>query len=259
VICLAVYLAWLKAQAVSTPVNPATIYPSHPQQPNDWLHRTGPDSVCRYLEIRRSLSPLLREDCNRVGIPFVDTGIDFDRGIASGVVDEYMAALGAVTSSAHRAVSVSLCFAQGDRDASQDLQRVQEAQCLLGPCDSLDPKVCFDMYQRRMEQLPERKPDLGWLSRGLGQAIVGKALCSIRHPKRNCSAGRGSGLLSSSNYSPRPQPASRPARERCRRGRRKKRLRRSPTIVAPVGNRGLNGLFRINGLGERRKQEGPEV
>ena len=47
------------------------------------------------------------------------------------------------------AVSVSLCFAQGNGDASQE-QRVQEMQRLLGPCDSLDPKVCFDIYQRRM-------------------------------------------------------------------------------------------------------------
>jgi hypothetical protein len=57
-------------------------------------------------------------------------------------------------------VSISSCFAQGDRDASQELQRVQEMQRLLGPCDSLDPKVCLDIYQRRIEQLPERKPDL---------------------------------------------------------------------------------------------------
>jgi hypothetical protein len=74
------------------------------------------------------------------------------------------------------AVTVSLCLAQGDRDPSQDLQRVQQMQRLLGPCDSLDPKVCFDIYQRRMEQLPERTPDLGWLSRGFGQAMVGKTL-----------------------------------------------------------------------------------
>jgi hypothetical protein len=52
------------------------------------------------------------------------------------------------------AVIVSPCFAQGDRDASQEPQRLQEVQRLLGPCDSLDPKVCFDIYQRRMEQLP---------------------------------------------------------------------------------------------------------
>jgi hypothetical protein len=58
------------------------------------------------------------------------------------------------------AVSVSLSFAQEDRDASRELQRVQEMQRLLGPCDSLDPKVCLDIYQRRIEQLPERKPDL---------------------------------------------------------------------------------------------------
>jgi hypothetical protein len=32
-------------------------------------------------------------------------------------------------------------------------------QSLLGPYDSLDPKVCFDIYQRRIEQLPERMPD----------------------------------------------------------------------------------------------------
>jgi hypothetical protein len=72
------------------------------------------------------------------------------------------------------AVSVSLCFAQGNRDASRDLQRVQEVQRLLGPCDSLDPKVCFDIYQRRTEQLPERIPDKGWPSREFGQAMVGK-------------------------------------------------------------------------------------
>ena len=51
--------------------------------PNDWLRRTGPDNVRRYLEVSRSLSRLLQEDCNRAGIPFVDTGIDFDRGIVS--------------------------------------------------------------------------------------------------------------------------------------------------------------------------------
>jgi hypothetical protein len=68
------------------------------------------------------------------------------------------------------AVSVSLCFAQGDR-SPQELQRVQPFAC-----DSLDPKVCLDIYQRRMEQLPERKPDQGWLSREFGQRMVGKSL-----------------------------------------------------------------------------------
>jgi hypothetical protein len=58
------------------------------------------------------------------------------------------------------AVIVSPCFAQGDRNAPQELQRLQEAQRLLGPCDSLDPKVCLDIYQHRMEQPPEGKPDL---------------------------------------------------------------------------------------------------
>jgi hypothetical protein len=51
--------------------------------PNDWLHRTGPDNVRRYLEISRSLSRRLREECGALGIPFVDTGGDFERGIAS--------------------------------------------------------------------------------------------------------------------------------------------------------------------------------
>jgi hypothetical protein len=54
------------------------------------------------------------------------------------------------------AVSVSLCFAQGDRDVSQELQRVQEMTPFL--CDSLDPKVCIDIYQHRMEPAPK----LGW-------------------------------------------------------------------------------------------------
>jgi hypothetical protein len=42
-------------------------------------------------------------------------------------------------------VSISPCFAQGDREASQEPRRLQEEQSLLGPCDSLDPKVCFDI------------------------------------------------------------------------------------------------------------------
>jgi hypothetical protein len=75
------------------------------------------------------------------------------------------------------AVSVSLCFAQGDRDTSKELQRVQPFAC-----DSLDPKVCFDIYQRRMEQLPERTPDLGWLSREYGQAMFGKSLPGVKLP-----------------------------------------------------------------------------
>jgi hypothetical protein len=74
-------------------------------------------------------------------------------------------------------VSVSLCFAQGDRDTSKELQGVQPFAC-----DSLDPKVCLDIYQRRMEQLPERKPDLGWLSREYGQAMFGKSLPGVKLP-----------------------------------------------------------------------------
>jgi hypothetical protein len=50
------------------------------------------------------------------------------------------------------AVSVSLCFAQGNREA----QLVTAAPEITTPfkCDSLDPKVCFDIYQRRMERIP---------------------------------------------------------------------------------------------------------
>jgi hypothetical protein len=55
----------------------------HTALPNDWLHRTGPDNVRRYLEISRSLSRRLREECGALGIPFVDTGVDFDKGITS--------------------------------------------------------------------------------------------------------------------------------------------------------------------------------
>ncbi|MBV8924658.1 MAG: hypothetical protein JOZ74_04740 [Bradyrhizobium sp.] len=55
----------------------------HSGLPNDWLNRTGPDNVRRYLEISRSLSRRLREDCSALGIPFFDTGADFTRGLAS--------------------------------------------------------------------------------------------------------------------------------------------------------------------------------
>jgi hypothetical protein len=55
----------------------------HTGLPNDWLHQTGPDNVRRYLEVSRSLSRQLRDDCATLGIPFFDTGADFHAGIAS--------------------------------------------------------------------------------------------------------------------------------------------------------------------------------
>ena len=50
------------------------------------------------------------------------------------------------------AASVSLCFAQGNRE----VQLITSAPEITTPfkCDSLDPKICFDIYQRRMEQIP---------------------------------------------------------------------------------------------------------
>jgi hypothetical protein len=52
-------------------------------------------------------------------------------------------------------VSISPCFAQGNRDASQELQRLGAAPPEITTpfkCDSLDPSVCFDIYRRRIEQ-----------------------------------------------------------------------------------------------------------
>ena len=55
----------------------------HTGLPNDWLNRTGEDNLRRYLEISRTLSRRLREECAAVGIPFFDTGADFQAGIAA--------------------------------------------------------------------------------------------------------------------------------------------------------------------------------
>ena len=38
--------------------------------PNDWLNRTEPENVRRYLEISRILSRRLQEDCATSGLPF---------------------------------------------------------------------------------------------------------------------------------------------------------------------------------------------
>jgi hypothetical protein len=61
------------------------------------------------------------------------------------------------------AVSVSLCFAQENRSAPQDVQRLQgalrraeEARRLELKCDSLVPEICFDIYRRSRERTPER-------------------------------------------------------------------------------------------------------
>ena len=49
--------------------------------PNDWLNRTGEANVRRYLEVSRSLSRHLRDECSAVSFPFVDTGLDFRAGV----------------------------------------------------------------------------------------------------------------------------------------------------------------------------------
>jgi hypothetical protein len=55
----------------------------HARLPNDWLNRTGRDNVRRYLEISRTLSRRLRDDCGSLDIPFFNTGADFHGGLAS--------------------------------------------------------------------------------------------------------------------------------------------------------------------------------
>ena len=49
--------------------------------PNDWLNRTGPENIRRYLEISRILSCELRNECDSLGLPFIDTGADFEAGL----------------------------------------------------------------------------------------------------------------------------------------------------------------------------------
>ena len=55
----------------------------HTGTPTDWLKRTGPDNMLRYLEVSRTLSRHLRDDCSVVKIPFFDTGPDFHAGLES--------------------------------------------------------------------------------------------------------------------------------------------------------------------------------
>jgi hypothetical protein len=50
------------------------------------------------------------------------------------------------------AVSVSVCFAQGNREAQLVTAPAETATPF--PCDSLDPKVCFDIFLRRIERIP---------------------------------------------------------------------------------------------------------
>jgi hypothetical protein len=49
--------------------------------PNDWLNRTGPDNVRRYLETSRILSRDLRDECCSFNIAFIDTGTDFQAAL----------------------------------------------------------------------------------------------------------------------------------------------------------------------------------
>jgi hypothetical protein len=72
------------------------------------------------------------------------------------------------------AVIVSPCFA-ADLGTSQGTQRLGTAPAEIMPfrCDSLDPKVCFDIYRRRMEQRPEGNL---YNEYSLGKALTGHRL-----------------------------------------------------------------------------------
>ena len=61
---------------------------SHVGPSQEWLHRTGPDNVKRYLDISRSLSQQLQSECYGLRIPFIDTGEDFEAGLqkAEGIL-----------------------------------------------------------------------------------------------------------------------------------------------------------------------------
>jgi hypothetical protein len=49
------------------------------------------------------------------------------------------------------------------------MQRIKNAPQQPFACDSLDAKVCFDIYRRRMEQPPEPK---AWPAGEFGQATA---------------------------------------------------------------------------------------
>ena len=49
--------------------------------PNDWLNRNGDTKVRSYLEVSRSLSQHLRDECAAIGFPFIDTGVNFHAGV----------------------------------------------------------------------------------------------------------------------------------------------------------------------------------
>jgi len=81
------------------------------------------------------------------------------------------------------AAIVSPSFAQENQSASQDGQRVPDAQRMREKlrraqelqrraflCDSLLPEVCFDIYRRRMEQPPEHIDEQPWVGSVLGSA-----------------------------------------------------------------------------------------
>lgn len=55
----------------------------HSGPPTDWLHRTGTENVRRFLKISRALSRSFRDECATLDIPFVDTGADFQAGVAA--------------------------------------------------------------------------------------------------------------------------------------------------------------------------------
>jgi hypothetical protein len=52
------------------------------------------------------------------------------------------------------AVSVSLCFGADMDNREAQLVTAPPETAAPFPCESLDPKVCSDIYQRRMERIP---------------------------------------------------------------------------------------------------------
>jgi hypothetical protein len=59
----------------------AVLVTRHAGLPNDWLNGLEPDYVSSYLKTCVELSAYLRDECSTLGLPFFDTGADFQGGV----------------------------------------------------------------------------------------------------------------------------------------------------------------------------------
>lgn len=76
------------------PATKASLIKRHTDGPNNWTATATDNEILAIAEFGISMSGLLRDSCQMLGLPFVDTGLDFEAGLLAAEESLLMPGIG---------------------------------------------------------------------------------------------------------------------------------------------------------------------